>query len=109
MKNPYSVVKERYITEKSTVIENLKSADSNKSVRACEKPKYAFLVENTATKIEIAKAVEEIYKAKKVKVKKVNTINGKSKPKRMRGILGRKPGFKKAIVTLEIGQSIEDV
>ena len=109
MKNPYSIIKERYITEKSTVIENLKSFDSNKSLRACKKPKYAFLVDNRATKIQIAQAVEEIYRARKIKVKKVNTINAKSKPKKMRGVLGRKPGFKKAIVTLDVGQSIEEV
>lgn len=109
MKNPYLVIKERYITEKSTVLENLKTATSNKSVARCEKPKYVFLVDRLATKTQIAEAIEEIYKDRKVRVTKVNTIHGKAKPKRMRGILGKKPGFKKAIVTLEVGQSIEDV
>lgn len=109
MKTPYHVVKRRYVTEKTTVLENLKSAAANKSQAACTSPKYAFIVADTASKPQIAQAIEEIYKSRKVKVVKVNTVRSKSKPKRMRGRIGRKPGFKKAIVTLGEGQALEEV
>ena len=57
-----------------------------------------------ATKIDIAKAVEEVFD---VKVVKVNTANVKSKPKRVRYQVGRTRTWKKAIVTIEAGQTIE--
>ncbi len=60
--------------------------------------KYVFAVLKEATKPEIAKAVEEIFK---VDVKCVNTINMKKKPKRVRYQLGYTSAWKKAIVTLE--------
>ncbi len=51
---------------------------------------------------------KQIYSEKKIKVVSVNTINIKPKARRMRGRAGMKPGFKKAIVTLEAGDSIEE-
>ncbi|ANE22951.1 MAG: 50S ribosomal protein L23 [Eggerthellaceae bacterium] len=65
---------------------------------------YTFEVAKSANKIEIAKAVEEIFD---VKVKKVNTLNVKSKPKRVRYTMGRTRTWKKAMVTLAEGDSIE--
>ena len=65
---------------------------------------YTFEVAKSANKIEIAKAVEEIFD---VKVKKVNTLNVKSKPKRVRYTKGRTRTWKKAMVTLAEGDSIE--
>ncbi len=59
--------------------------------------KYTFEVAKDASKIEIKKAVEEIFK---VKVDKVNTINMKSKSKRVGYHLGKTSEWKKAIVTL---------
>ena len=65
---------------------------------------YTFEVHKDANKVEIAKAVEEIFK---VKVVKVNTLNVKAKPKRVR----QQPGFtrtwKKAMVTVAEGDTIE--
>jgi large subunit ribosomal protein L23 len=65
-----------------------------------EELKYAFKVDRNANKIEIKNAVEELFK---VKVKSVNTINVSGKMKRMGAHSGRRPNWKKAIVTLEQG------
>ena len=62
--------------------------------------KYVFEVAKDATKAEIAKAVEEIFKANKVKVACVRTINMKKKPKRLGVHFGYTSEWKKAIVTL---------
>ena len=70
--------------------------------------RYGFIVVPSATKIEIAKAVEEMYG---VKVTKVNTMryDGKRSSRYTRGglIEGKKPAFKKAIVTLAEDQTID--
>ena len=77
---------------------------SERSFDMQELNRYTFEVAKTASKIEIAQAIEEIFN---VKVVKVNTSNVKSKPKRMRYIAGRTRTWKKAIVTLAEGDSIE--
>lgn len=108
-RNPYQIIKHQYITEKATMLAGLKNANSNRSVARCESPKYVFEVERTANKQEIASALEEIYKEKNIKVVAVNTINVKAKARRVRGRLGEKSAFKKAIVTLEKGDSLDNV
>ena len=65
---------------------------------------YTFEVAKNDNKIEIAKAVEEVFK---VKVVRVNTMNVKPKPKRVRGPLGLTRTWKKAMVTLAEGDTIE--
>jgi len=66
---------------------------------------YTFEVAKEANKIEIAKAVEELFD---VKVVKVNTMNVKAKPKRYRyQTKGYTKTWKKAMVTVAEGQSIE--
>ena len=60
--------------------------------------KYVFKVQKSATKPEIANAVETMFKG--VKVADVNTINMKSKPKRLGVHAGYTAAWKKAIVTL---------
>ena len=62
--------------------------------------KYVFEVAKDANKAEIAKAVEEVFKANKVKVASVRTINMKKKPKRLGVHFGYTSEWKKAIVTL---------
>lgn len=110
MKDPYAIIKSRYVTEKSTVLEQLHSAESNQSLKRCESPKYVFVVDVRANKHEIASAVELIYKEQKIKVTKVNTIQMKPKPRRRgKGRPGSTAAFKKAIVTMEPGDSIETV
>ena len=66
--------------------------------------KYVFVVAKAANKIEIAKAVAEVFK---VKVAKVNTVNVTGKKKRMGRTEGKRPDYKKAIVRLAPGETIE--
>ena len=71
---------------------------TEKSVAALGEKKYTFRVADGSNKIEIAKAVEEIFG---VKVAKVNTLNMQGKMKRMGAQpAGRRANWKKAIVTL---------
>ncbi|MGE5558911.1 MAG: 50S ribosomal protein L23 [Bacillota bacterium] len=77
---------------------------TEKTARLMEESKYTFSVNPRANKTQIKKAVEEIFK---VKVKSVNTMNVLGKMKRMGRFAGRRPNWKRAIVTLEAGQSIK--
>jgi large subunit ribosomal protein L23 len=65
---------------------------------------YTFVVAKDANKIEIAQAVEKTFN---VKVKDVRTMNYAGKTKRMGRWVGRKPSWKKAVVVLAEGDSIE--
>lgn len=74
---------------------------SEKSTLVADKAKqYVFKVLSDATKFEIKKAVESLFK---VSVSSVRTLNVKSKARRFRQIEGRKKGWKKAYVTLSSG------
>jgi large subunit ribosomal protein L23 len=86
----FDVVRAPHITEKSTM------ASENNAV--------VFRVANDATKPQIKAAVEALFG---VKVKAVNTIVQKGKTKRWKGEAYRRSDFKKAIVTLAEGQSID--
>jgi large subunit ribosomal protein L23 len=86
----YDTILAPLITEKATVLS--------------EQNKVVFRVALESTKEEIASAVEELFK---VKVTKVNTLIQKGKTKRFRGRPGRRSDMKKAIVTLQEGQSID--
>ena len=94
MANPtprhYDTILSPVITEKATLLTELN--------------KVVFRVAKDATKDEIAAAVEELFK---VKVIKVNTLITKGKTKRFRGIMGQRSDVKKAIVTLQEGQTID--
>ena len=107
-KSPFDIILSKHVTEKSRVLEQLQFNTNNPCVKKCDTPKYVFIVAKKANKQEIADAIEEIYSEKKIRVVSVNTINMKPKARRMRGRSGMKPGFKKAIVTLEAGDSIEE-
>ncbi|MDH5752195.1 MAG: 50S ribosomal protein L23 [Deltaproteobacteria bacterium] len=63
-----------------------------------------FLVDKAANKIEIKRAVETMFK---VSVVNVNTVNTLGKVKRMGRYIGKRPDWKKAIVTLKPGDKIE--
>lgn len=65
---------------------------------------YIFKVVKNANKSEVKKIIEKIYK---VKVDKVMIINTHSKTRRLGRTVGKKPGFKKAIVVLKEGESLE--
>ena len=84
----------------------VQSVSTEKSSRAQEKRKYTFIVEKTATKIDIKNAVKAIYGAD------VQTVRTMLVPKKTRYIKGRylwakRPVCKKAIITLKGEQSID--
>ena len=76
---------------------------TEKSTALMAEGKYVFEVAKAANKIEIAKAVSEIFK---VKVEGVNTINVTGKVKRMGRFIGKRSDYKKAIVKLAEGNTI---
>jgi len=90
MKTPQDIIKSLIRTEKSTAAE--------------PQGKYLFLVSCAANKIEIKRAVEQLYK---VKVSAVNTMINRGKIKRVRYQSGKTADTKRAIVTLKEGQKIE--
>ena len=90
MKDSHVVLKALLRTEKGAV-----QAEDNK---------YLFSVQKSANKIEIKKAVENIYK---VKVQDVNTSVMSGKLKRVRQQAGMTPDWKKAVVTLKTGHKID--
>jgi large subunit ribosomal protein L23 len=90
MKTHYDNVKTLVRTEKGTMIEPQR--------------KYLFEVSDTANKIQIRSAIEEIYK---VKVEAVNTMTVPAKVKQVRREQGRTTPWKKAVVTLKEGHKID--
>ena len=84
MKSPYDIIKRPVITEKS--------------MQGVENKVYVFEVAKDANKIEIGRAIEEIFG---VKVAKVNTVNVLGKEKRMGVHSGYRADWKKAIVRLK--------
>jgi large subunit ribosomal protein L23 len=66
--------------------------------------RYVFKVDGKANKLEIKRAIEELFK---VKVEGVTTMMMHGKPKRMGRFEGRRPDWKKAIVRLKKGETIE--
>jgi large subunit ribosomal protein L23 len=77
---------------------------SEKSMAMLQEKKYTFRVKKDANKIEIGKAVEEIFK---VEVDKVTTINVLGKNKRMGVHQGKRPDWKKAVVKIKGTKTIE--
>ena len=77
---------------------------TEKSTQLMEEGKYVFVVAKKANKIEIAKAVAEVFN---VKVTDVNTVNVSGKLKRMGRFVGKRSDYKKAIVKLAPGETIE--
>lgn len=90
MLSPYDIIKTLIHSEKGSSLEP----------KGC----YQFFVASGATKIDIRRAVEKIYK---VKVLDVNTLVMHGKMKRVRYQLGKQPDWKKAYVRLAPGQKIE--
>ena len=85
-----NIIKKPMMTEKST---NLNQFNQ-----------YSFIVSKDSNSFEIKSAIEKIFK---VKVTKVNTSNVRGKLKSFKGNLGYKNDFKKAIVTLAEGNTID--
>lgn len=85
------------------VIISGKLTEKGNKLRSSEN-KYIFVVDKSCNKLEIKMAVENLFK---VKVKKVTTMNQHGKLKRMGRFEGRRPDWKKAIVQLMPGETIE--
>ena len=88
--NSTDSIRQPIITEKATIL-----SEQNKTV---------FKVHSGANKNSIKKNIEKLFK---VTVVKVNIINTKTKKKIKQGKVSTKPGYKKAIITLKKGQSID--
>ena len=86
----YKIIRKPIVTEKAT-----KLSEFNKIV---------FEVASKSNKYEIKNAVEKLFS---VKVKAVNIINIKGKVKRFKGVLGKRNDLKKAVITLEEGNTID--
>ncbi|MBI2369945.1 MAG: 50S ribosomal protein L23 [Deltaproteobacteria bacterium] len=91
MRDIHQVLMRPLITEKSTALREAAN-------------QYVFQVAPDANKIEIKQAVEQLFR---VKVAKVRTLNIEGKRKRLGRFAGRRPDWKKAVVTLRQGQKIE--
>ena len=91
MKDPRLVVKKALITEKGTVLREVRN-------------QYVFEVARDANRIEIKRAVEAIFS---VKVRNVQTMQMRGKVKRQGRYVGRRSDWKKAVVTLGPDQKIE--
>ncbi len=94
MTNPeqyYNIIRRPLLTEKTTNLGELRN-------------QYFFEVHRKTNKVEVRKAVETLFD---VKVKKVNILNMPTKLRRVLGRPGRIAPWKKAIVTLHEGQSID--
>ena len=91
MKNNYTVIKKPLFTEKGS---KLKESENKVFVE----------VDTHANKLEIKRAIEEIFK---VKVEKVATIKTEGKWKRYGKSLGKRPSRKKAIITLKKGEKLD--
>lgn len=87
----YSVIKRPIVTEKTTAARD-------------EENKYFFEVDRRATKIDIRNSVEKIFK---VKVVNVRTVNMSGKKKRVGRTMGKRSDWKKAVITLAPGNTIE--
>ena len=104
MKDPYTIIVQPHITEKSVALSHgdMRIQDDNKIIH-----KYTFIVSPSANKIEIKAALEAIYNANKkkneerIEIETVRTMTVRGKMRRVgQRSKGKKPDFKKAIVTL---------
>lgn len=91
MKNLYTVIKKPLFTEKGS---NLKETQN----------KILIEVSRDANKIDIKRAIEEIFK---VKVEKISTISTRGKWKKFGRSIGKRPDRKKAIITLKKGEKLD--
>lgn len=84
------LIKKPLVTEKSTGLNEI--------------GKYVFMVKPRATKPEIRKAIQEIYKVTPLRV---NIVNVPGKTRRFRGLRAKASGYRKAVVTLRPGEKID--
>ena len=77
---------------------------SEKSYSLIEDGKYSFRIHPDAHKTQVRQAVEELFE---VMVERVNILKVQPKPKRRGAFRGTRPGWKKAVVQLRVGETIE--
>ena len=90
MTNLYDIIKFPVVTEKSTKIS--------------ENNQFVFKVAIDSSKGDIKKAIEKVFK---VKVKAINTVKVKGKKKVFKGTKGKRSDFKKAVITLVKGETLD--
>ena len=98
----WDILKSPVVTEKSVILKE-DSSDENSDRKTGQV--LTFRVEKTAGKLDIKKAVEEIFN---VKVSSVRTVNYEGKIKKRGRQEGRRPNWKKAYVTLKKGEPMVD-
>jgi len=91
MKHTYDIIRNPLITEKGSIIQ-------------AEQNKYIFKVDSKCNKRQIKDAIEKIYN---VKVTAVHTMHVRGKLKRVRYVFGKTASWKKTIVTLKPGDTID--
>jgi large subunit ribosomal protein L23 len=91
MRDPRDVIIRPIVTERTTML-------------ADEQDAFTFMVNQDANKIDIRRAVEQLFD---VKVRSVRTMRYRGKWRRVGRNYGRRPGFKKAIVKLVEGERID--
>lgn len=91
MRDPRSVILRPVVTERSTLLQD-------------DMRTYTFIVAKDANKLEVRKAVQSLFS---VKVESVRTANYQGKWRRVGRSVGRKPAYKKAVVRLAEGDSID--
>ena len=93
------------MTDSTRVILSLVVTEKAERLKA-EQSRYTFKVAPTANKIEVRDAVERLFK---VHVREVRVMNYMGKMRRMGRFSGRRPDWKKAVVTLKQGERIESL
>ena len=90
----YEVLRRPLVTEKS-------------SYQSGRLNQYSFIVADSATRTQVKDAIETLYDVRVVRVNIINTAAKRGRRLRSRRLLVRKPGYKKAIVTLAEGQTLQ--
>lgn len=93
MKDPRLIIRHPIVTEKSLLARD-------------EKGQYVFSVDTSSTKLDVRRAVENLFH---VHVKSVNIMKVKGKLKKLGRFEGKRPDWKKAVVTLAKGERIEEL
>jgi len=90
----YEVLRRPLVTEKS-------------SYQSGKLNQYSFIVADTATRTQVKDAIETLYDVSVVRVNIINTAAKRGRRLRSRRLLVRKPGYKKAVITLAEGQTLQ--
>jgi large subunit ribosomal protein L23 len=90
----YEILRRPLVTEKS-------------SYQSGRLNQYSFIVADSATRTQVKDAIETLYDVSVVRVNIINTSAKRGRRLRSRRLLVRKPGYKKAIVTLAEGQTLQ--